>query len=77
MLLEKKGDYLVQLKKRTELVDPRNILLRGYSMTLLEGKSISSIKNIKPGSLLETRLYEGSIISKVEHTSKKNDKRED
>ncbi len=77
MLLDRKRDYLAQLKKRTELVDPRNILLRGYSMTLQEGKSISSIKNIKPGSLLETRLYEGSIISKVEHTSKKNDKRED
>ena len=77
MLLERKGEYLSQLKKRNELVDPRNILLRGYSMTLLEGKSVSSIKNIKPGSLLETRLYKGSIISKVEHTSQKNDKSED
>ncbi len=77
MLLERKGEYLAQLKKRNELVDPRNILLRGYSMTLLEGKSVSSIKNIKPGSLLETRLYKGSIISKVEHTSQKNDKSED
>ncbi len=77
MQLEKKGNYLTLLEKRNELVDPGNILKRGYSMTLLEGKSISSIKNIKPGSLLETRLHEGSIISKVEHTSKTNDKRED
>ena len=76
-LLEREGNYLAQLKKRNELVNPRNILLRGYSMTLLEGKSVSSIKNIKPGSLLETRLYKGSIISKVEHTSEKNDKSED
>jgi exodeoxyribonuclease VII large subunit len=75
--LERKGDYLALLKKRVELVDPRNILKRGYSMTLLEGKLVSSIKNIKPGSLLETRLYKGSIISKVEHTSEKDDKRED
>ena len=75
--LERRKEYLGLLKKRTELVDPRNILLRGYSMTLMEGKSISTIKNIKPGSLLETRLYDGSIYSKVEHTSKKNDKRED
>jgi len=75
--LEKKGAYLAVLKKRSELVDPRNILKRGYSMTLLEGKSISSIKNIQPGSLLETRLHEGTIISKVEHSSKTNDKRED
>ena len=75
--LEKKGNFLTLLEKRNELVDPGNILKRGYSMTLLEGKSISSIKNILPGSLLETRLHEGSIISKVEHTSKTNDKRED
>jgi len=77
MQLEKKGNYLTLLEKRNELVDPGNILKRGYSMTLLEGKSISSIKNIKPGSLLETRLHKGNIISKVEHTSKTNDKRED
>jgi exodeoxyribonuclease VII large subunit len=76
-LLERKGDYLALLKKRAELVDPWNILKRGYSMTLLEGKSVSSIKNIEPGILLETRLYKGSIISKVEHTSEKDDKRED
>ncbi len=77
MQLDRKGDYLAALKKRTELVDPRNILLRGYSMTLMDGKSVSSIKNIKAGSLLETRLHDGSIISKVEPSSETNDKRED
>lgn len=77
MQMEKKGDYLALLEKRTELVDPRNILLRGYSMTLLEGKALRSIRNIKHGSLLETRLHDGSIISKVEPSSKTNDKRED
>ncbi len=75
--IDKKGDYLALLEKRTELVDPRNILLRGYSMTLIEGKALRSIRNIKPGSLLETRLHDGSIISKVEPSSKTNDKRED
>lgn len=77
MQLEKKGDYLSLLEKRHELVNPANILKRGYSMTLHTGKSITSIKNIKAGSLLETRLHEGRIISKVEHTSLTNDKRED
>jgi len=75
--LEKNRDKLEQLKKRCELVDPENILKRGYSMTLLEGKSLRSIKGIKAGDLVETRLFQGSIISKVEHTSEKNDKRED
>ncbi len=77
MQLDRKGDYLALLEKRTELVDPRNILLRGYSMTLVEGKSVASVKNIKVGSLLETRLHDGNIISKVELSLKKDDKRED
>ena len=77
MQLEKSRDKLAQLKKRCELVDPENILKRGYSISLHKGKSLSSIKGIKAGSLLETRLYQGIIISKVEQTSHKNDKRED
>jgi hypothetical protein len=45
-------------------------------MTLLKGKAVTSVKGIKAGNLLETRLYQGKIISTVEHTAKKNDKRE-
>lgn len=75
--IAKSRDYLELLNKRRELVDPQNILKRGYSMTLLEGKSLLSIKNIKPGSRLETRLHKGIIISNVEHTAQYNDKRED
>ncbi|MCK4879188.1 MAG: exodeoxyribonuclease VII large subunit [Bacteroidales bacterium] len=75
-LFDRSRDYLTLIEKRRELVDPQNILKRGYSMTLLEGKPVLSIKNIKPGNRLETRLHQGSIFSKVEHTSKNNDKRE-
>jgi len=77
MQLERSRDYLSLLEKRIELVDPRNILKRGYSITRLKGRAISSLRNIKAGDLLETRLYKGSIISKVEHSSEKDDKRED
>jgi len=76
-LLERKHEQLAQLQKRTELVDPVNILKRGYSITLQEGRSIDSVRDVEPGSLLETRLYQGTIISKVKHTSEKDDQRED
>jgi len=36
-----------------------------------------SVKDIKPGSRLETRLYKGTIISNVENTFDTDDKRED
>ena len=69
--MKRNRDYLELLNKRIELVDPKNVLKRGYSMTLLEGKSISSTENIKVGDRLETRLYKGNIISIVENRSKK------
>ncbi len=34
------------------------------------GKSISSVEDIKPGSILETRLHKGTIFSKVEQITK-------
>jgi len=75
-LLERWRDHLTLMEKRCELVDPRNILKRGYTMTLHKGRAISSAAHIKAGDLLETRLYKGRIISKVEHSSKNDDKRE-
>ena len=73
--LGRKSDYLNLLEKRNELVDPEHILKRGYSMTLLEGKPISNLKEVHPGNLLETRVYKGKIISKVEQTTITNGKR--
>lgn len=76
VLLSRKKDHLTLLAKRTELVDPKNILKRGYSLTLMDGKALTSTRDIKRGKLLETRLSQGTIISKVEHINT-DDKRED
>jgi exodeoxyribonuclease VII large subunit len=75
-VLQRSKDHLAHLDKRTELVNPDNILKRGYSMTLVNGKAISSTRNMKAGSLLETRLHRGTLLSRVEKI-KKHDKRED
>ncbi len=69
-------DHLALLEKRTELNHPQNILKRGYSMTLVNGRAITSARNIQTGTPLETRLYQGTLISKVEQI-KANDQRED
>lgn len=75
--MERSREYLALLEKRTELIDPGTILKRGYSISLQNGKAVTSIRNIHPESMLETRLYQGTIISEVKHTSEKNDQRED
>ncbi len=71
-ILTRKRDHLTLLETRTELVNPMNILQRGYSMTLVDGKTITGSQDVKPGDMLETRLYDGIVISQVEKTHKKS-----
>lgn len=64
---EKKNLTLISEKLR--LVDPQNILKRGYSLTLLNGKIVKSTDQVKAGDRLETRLNDGTIESTVEKKS--------
>ena len=66
---EKKNLNLIQEKLR--LVDPLNILKRGYSLTMLNGKILKSVQLVKEGDLIETRLSDGNLESKVERTTKR------
>jgi exodeoxyribonuclease VII large subunit len=56
----------IELLSRTnELIDPKNILKRGFSITTKNGKAIKNNADLKPGDLLETTLYEGKINVEV------------
>jgi len=57
---------LLQITDKLRLVDPQNILKRGYSLTMMNGKILKSVAQVKVGELLETRLSDGSVGSKVE-----------
>ncbi|MBL7971458.1 MAG: exodeoxyribonuclease VII large subunit [Prolixibacteraceae bacterium] len=61
---EKKNLSSVQEKLR--LVDPQNILKRGYSLILINGRIVKSVRSVKEGDLLETRLSDGTVESTVE-----------
>ena len=50
-----------------------NILKRGYSITLLNGKTVKSIAQVKSGDLINTIVFEGNIISIVKSTKKTTD----
>lgn len=49
-------------------LDPRNILKRGYSITVKNGKPLISYKDVKPLDRISTVLYDGSIVSAVEES---------
>lgn len=61
---EKKNLSLMSEKLR--LVDPQNILKRGYSLTMLNGKILKSVHLAQKGDRLETLLRDGTIESTVE-----------
>jgi len=39
---------------------------RGYSITYYKDKPITSIKSVKPEEIIETRLMDGFLVSKIE-----------
>jgi exodeoxyribonuclease VII large subunit len=58
--------YTMQaLEEKTRILNPKNVLKRGYSVTLKEGKALKSIDNINEGDIIKTLLYNGTIGSKV------------
>ncbi|MGE5393262.1 MAG: exodeoxyribonuclease VII large subunit [Candidatus Saccharibacteria bacterium] len=61
---EKKS--LASILDKLRLVDPLNILKRGYSLTLVNGRILKSVKHVRQGDLLETQLRDGKVISIVD-----------
>ena len=53
------------LKKELDSKNPLSIMERGYSISESEGKIVTSVKDVKKDSIMETKLIDGSIISKV------------
>ncbi len=60
------GD-LENVKKNIHNMSPENVLKRGYSITLLNGKSVKNAEDVMTGDILHTTLYQGTIKSIVEN----------
>lgn len=71
-LLKENNTQIGHLRNTVEILKPKNVLKRGYSITMLNGKSVTDTKQIKKGDSLETLIYNGKIISTVESVNKTN-----
>ncbi len=58
-------NHLHQMEVLCGALQPEQVLRRGYSLTLKNGKSITAATEVLPGDELETRLREGVVWSKV------------
>ena len=56
---------LVQIETLCAALQPANVLRRGYSLTLKNGKTLTAATEVAPGDEIETRLREGVVRSKV------------
>lgn len=54
---------LAQLKLRTDTLDPRRLLKRGYSVTLFKGMAVKDASKLSDGDEIETILSKGKVKS--------------
>ncbi|MCG6190416.1 exodeoxyribonuclease VII large subunit [Maribellus maritimus] len=69
VLKEKERIHLNESSMR--LLNPENVLKRGYTLTLKEGKIIKSVSDLQIEDNIETRFADGKVKSKI--TKKEND----
>jgi exodeoxyribonuclease VII large subunit len=68
-VFEKQSGRLQLLEKTKQLVDPKTILDRGFSITLKDGKAVKNSSELEEGQQIETILAQGKVKSVVEKAS--------
>jgi len=69
LLLKNSSVQIDNTEKNISNMSPQIVLKRGYSITLLNGKAVKNINQVKSGDTLKTTVFHGNIISTVKFTS--------
>jgi len=64
-IIENQKMKLSALDNSLDILNPVNVLKRGYSLTSINGVIIRSVKDAEKNDVLETRLQDGKIKSRV------------
>ncbi|MDZ7740194.1 MAG: exodeoxyribonuclease VII large subunit [Bacteroidota bacterium] len=68
--LQNRNRDLQNLTAKVDLLDPKKVLKRGYSITYHKGNAVRDASRLNKGEQIVTELFEGKIASIVESTSK-------
>ncbi|MCD4747523.1 MAG: hypothetical protein K8R58_14605 [Bacteroidales bacterium] len=68
------SNRVISLETKIKLIEPGNVLKRGYSITFNKGKAVRDIKALKKGDIVTTEIYNGKFDSKIESINKANGK---
>ena len=65
--------HLASLAGQINAMSPLGVLARGYSITrhAASGEIVRSVASVRPGERIETRVSDGSILSRIEKTGEK------
>jgi len=66
-------DLITSLQGKIRLLDPRNVLKRGYSITFKEEKAIKDAFTLKKGDKVRTVFFRGGIKAEVEEIDEEGD----
>lgn len=69
-LVKQQRNGMENVARTVANMHPVNVLKRGYSITRVNGKAVTSIKEVAPSALLQTTLTDGTILSVVNETKK-------
>ena len=70
-LLRQEKQLLEHKKATLDALNPENVLLRGYTLTVDENGLPIKIKNSKPGDKIKTIFKDGSLTSEVKEVEAK------
>ncbi len=65
-LFSKRNAELQLFEKTNKLLDPQNILKKGYSITYINNKALKDSVDVKKGDKITTQLFNGKIESTVD-----------
>ncbi len=64
-VLTKEQDRIRLNENTIRLLNPENVLKRGFTLTLKDGKIVKSVKDVSAGDEIKTRFADGTVESKI------------
>jgi exodeoxyribonuclease VII large subunit len=65
-IVKEESQRLHQFETANHLLDPVHVLKRGYTLTFRDGKLIKTSTRAKPGDILTTKWFDGTVQSTVD-----------
>ncbi len=69
LMVERKQQKMKSLAAALDALSPLKVLSRGYSLTIRDGRTVHSVSELNDGDLIENRLADGVVQSRIEGQS--------